>query len=218
MVGGYKDVALSISSEYPTNELTVRTPLLLPPAYPGASYQLNLEVVGGVAPYRWFRAYGSLPPGLNLSESGVISGTVAETVGGYNFTLMVADAKSRTVFAGFHIDYTYALPVITVNFPCPTVTPVGVGYSCALSASGGTAPYVWAFATGSLPPGITLSSTGLISGTPLSPGTFPFQVRVRDLGRFESTRNLSLDVTFRAGMAPNWLWDIVGKPRSGSSR
>src|SRR5262245_39668707 len=62
--------------------------------------------------------------------------------------------------------------------------PVGgvdVPYSPTLQVTGGTSPYVWTLALGSsLPPGLGLSSTGTISGTPTTLGTFTFGVSVRD--------------------------------------
>lgn len=59
---------------------------------------------------------------------------------------------------------------------------VGAAYSQTLTATGGTAPYVWSLATGSaLPPGLGLDPpTGVLSGTPLTAGTFNFTVTVRD--------------------------------------
>ena len=52
---------------------------------------------------------------------------------------------------------------------------VGVAYSSALVASGGTPPYTYAIAAGSLPPGLALvSGTGGISGTPATAGTFSY--------------------------------------------
>ncbi len=67
----------------------------------------------------------------------------------------------------------------------PAATPgasVGVAYSASLSSmvSGGTAPYTYAISSGALPPGLTLSSEGVISGTPTSPGSFSFSVTVTD--------------------------------------
>ncbi|MFN8639973.1 MAG: putative Ig domain-containing protein, partial [Dehalococcoidia bacterium] len=48
---------------------------------------------------------------------------------------------------------------------------VGVAYSQTLSASGSTAPYTWTVSAGSLPAGLTLSTAGVISGSPTTPGT-----------------------------------------------
>jgi hypothetical protein len=58
----------------------------------------------------------------------------------------------------------------------------GVAYSVQLTAFGGTQPYTWAVTQGSLPPGLTLSTTGVLSGTPTSPGTFNFNITVTDSG------------------------------------
>jgi len=71
----------------------------------------------------------------------------------------------------------------------------GVPYSFAFSASGGTAPYEWLTDSDGIPPGLTLSPSGVLSGTPgaLSPGTYFFAVKVLDSdtetarGEFEKT-------------------------------
>jgi len=58
---------------------------------------------------------------------------------------------------------------------------VGNAYSATLQAAGGLAPYSWSISTGSLPTGLTLApSTGIISGTPTTSGTFTFTVKVTD--------------------------------------
>ncbi|OWK43777.1 choice-of-anchor Q domain-containing protein [Fimbriiglobus ruber] len=61
----------------------------------------------------------------------------------------------------------------------PTGLPaasVGVGYSQALTASGPVGPYTFAVTTGALPAGLTLNSSGVLSGTPTAAGTFSFTV------------------------------------------
>ncbi len=57
---------------------------------------------------------------------------------------------------------------------------MGVPYSYTLKATGGTPPYSYAVTAGSLPPGITLQSDGLISGTPTAPGASSFTATVTD--------------------------------------
>ena len=78
--------------------------------------------------------------------------------------------------------------------PTPTASPatlsitpaslsggtVGAGYSAALTATGGTSPYAWSLASGSLPAGLTLSTAGVISGTPKASGSSSFTVTVKD--------------------------------------
>ena len=68
---------------------------------------------------------------------------------------------------------------ITTSSPLPGGT-AHVHYKVTLAASGGTAPYTWVLASGSLPPGLTLKSSGKLAGTPSASGTFTFMVRVRD--------------------------------------
>lgn len=74
-----------------------------------------------------------------------------------------------------------ACPLITVS---PATLPTGgqpaVPYSVQLSATGGTAPYTFAVTSGALPAGLTLSTAGLLSGTPTAPGTFTFTVTATD--------------------------------------
>ena len=58
---------------------------------------------------------------------------------------------------------------------------IGTQYAQTLVASGGTLPYMgWTVTAGSLPPGITLSPLGLLSGVPTTPGSFSFTVQVTD--------------------------------------
>jgi subtilisin family serine protease len=71
-------------------------------------------------------------------------------------------------------------PAVTLS---PATVPTGVrtaAYSQSLAASGGTPAYTWAVTVGSLPPGLTLSSAGVLSGTPTAVGTYSFSVRATD--------------------------------------
>jgi hypothetical protein len=61
-------------------------------------------------------------------------------------------------------------PLGVTTTSCPEAI-VGTAYSCQLSASGGVAPYTWTKISGALPSGLSLSGSGLISGTPTVSGT-----------------------------------------------
>jgi VCBS repeat-containing protein len=56
----------------------------------------------------------------------------------------------------------------------------GIAYSQTVTASGGTAPYVFGLEAGSLPTGLALSPAGLLSGTPTTSGLYTCTVQVED--------------------------------------
>ena len=83
-----------------------------------------------------------------------------------------------------------------------TVTPLQSGlvnqvYSQSVVASGGTAPYQWALASGSgpLPAGLTINTSGLIAGTPTAEGTSIFTVKVTDAGGGTSQKDFAIIIT-----------------------
>src|SRR5207249_11037319 len=79
---------------------------------------------------------------------------------------------------------------------------VGEPFSYQLRASGGTLPLAWALAAGStLPANLTLSPTGLLSGTPAAAGTFAFAVRVTDSASQVAARELTLAIAPPFGTA-----------------
>lgn len=90
------------------------------------------------------------------------------------------------------------LSITTTSLPDATV---GVAYSATVEATGGTEPYAWSIASGSLPPGLTLDdATGVISGTPTTEGTNNFTVEVTDGSVPAQTDTQQLSIT--VGSAP----------------
>lgn len=148
-----------------------------PSATVGLAYSRTLTAVGGTAPYTWSVIGGTLPPGLTLSTTGVLSGTPT-AAGVFIVTVRAADTASGSSFTNISLT---VLPQVSVITPAPlaTATP-GVAYSVTLSATGGTGPYSWTLASGALPPGLTLSTAGAITGTPTSGGAYNFVVRATD--------------------------------------
>jgi arabinan endo-1,5-alpha-L-arabinosidase len=85
-----------------------------------------------------------------------------------------------------------SLTVTTDSLAGGTVT---VSYSATLSASGGTGTgYTWTVSTGALPAGITLATSGVLSGTPTAAGTSNFTVEVMDSSGSSATANLSIAI------------------------
>jgi len=82
-------------------------------------------------------------------------------------------------------------PVIDTASPLPSGT-VGTAYSQAFAASSGTPPYSWSVTSGTLPAGLTLSTAGILSGTPTTVDNSSFTVQVT--GGDNATKPFSLTV------------------------
>ena len=165
----------------------------------GVAYSSALVASGGVAPYTFSITIGALPPGLSLNTStGAITGTPT-MAGTFNFTAQVVDSQGNTATANCSI--VVSSPALTLS--CPTGTAqVGVAYSSVLNAAGGVAPYTFSIISGSLPPGLSLNtSTGAITGTPTTEGTYNFTAQVVDSKGNTATANCSIVVT-AAGTTP----------------
>jgi len=127
----------------------------------------------------------------NIKNTG-IAGTLAHVHDG------VAGVNGPVI-----IPLTLTPPLSTLSSPLAVATTsladgsVGTAYSQALTATGGTAPYTWTVATGTLPAGLNLSTAGTISGTPTAAGTTSFTVRVTDSAApaATATQALTLNVT-----------------------
>ena len=116
-------------------------------------------------------------PGTVVAQAAVTVG-VGATLNGRAFTT----ALGSVTLSGGNIvgGCSAACPVITLSPPTLPAGTVGVAYSQAITASGGTGPYTFAVVSGVLPAGLTLTPAGLVSGTPTSPGTFNVTVRATD--------------------------------------
>jgi hypothetical protein len=137
---------------------------------------ISLAVSGGTAPYQWLVDHGSGPRVLagQAASTLTISPAALGDAGAYSvFSKGSCSAQSSP--------WTVKVcPVISLSpsqLPAPAI---GAPYAQALSASGGTGPYGFSVSAGSLPPGLTLSSAGLLAGTPGASGTFSFTVTATD--------------------------------------
>jgi hypothetical protein len=169
--------------------LLVVTTASLPNDTIAKPYNQTLAVIGGTLAYSWNVQSGTLPPGLTMSASGVITGTPT-TAGTYGFTIKVTSG-TQVAARAYTVVIAAAAPVAITT----TALPGGLAttaYSQALAASGGNGTYTWTLAAGSLPLGLSLSSAGVISGTPTATGISNFTVQVSSNG---TTATKALDIT-----------------------
>jgi hypothetical protein len=155
---------------------------------------------------------GALPTDVYLraTDGSLTDITHLVTIHGRTVTLTVTDGgfgdedgvKNGTIIVGSIIPVVR--PAMTVATTILNDGVVGTAYSEQLSTNGGVAPFTWSVATGALPAGVTLSSSGLLSGTPTSVGPFSFSVQVTDsrtAGARSANRDLSITVAPATAMA-----------------
>jgi hypothetical protein len=162
------------------------TTTTLPTAPLNGSYSASVTATGGVPPLSWSITAGALPAGLKLSNSTTGTAQItgkATAAGSSTFTITVTDASAGDPPASQQLTIVVSSLAITTTSPLPSGT-VGTVYDSPglqFTASGGTGTDTWTVATGStLPARLSLSSAGLLSGTPTAGGTFTFGITATD--------------------------------------
>jgi hypothetical protein len=125
--------------------------------------------------------------------------------------------RTRLVFAAMTFAFTVFLIGCggggTMSAPSPNPTSasltikstsafsgtVSVAFNASLSATGGTAPYTWSLTGGTWPAGLTLASSGTISGTPTVAGSYSFMAQVKDAGSQTATASLNINIVPASG-------------------
>jgi uncharacterized protein (TIGR03437 family) len=179
--------------------LTITTSSPLPAAIQDTAYSQQLAAAGGVGTLTWSippqTAGSPLPPGLTFSASGSFSGTPTKA-GTYSVPVNVSDTRQQTASKTFSITVQLPPLVITNSSPLPAGTPT-VSYSYVFNATGGTGTYSWRLSSGTLPPGLTFSSTpptGRITGSPTTVGVYQFSVSVIDSQENTTVKQFSLTI------------------------
>jgi hypothetical protein len=181
----------------------------IPDAYPGVAFNSSpFSATGGTGTgynWSWAAASGSsLPTGFSLSAGGVISATNPVNTGTSNlsYNIIVTAADSSGNYGSINITLIVEAPIAIAPATFPSAT-VNVPYSLQLTASGGSGSYInWQVTTGAStlsgsPFNITLSKTGLLSGTPTTAAagqTASFVVQATDSNGHSSIANESITV------------------------
>ncbi len=169
---------IAVSACFPT--VTPASPL--PPGEVKVNYtQINFAASGCAGPFTFSAqavspfSPSTLPPGLFLSADGVLTG-IPTTAGAFNFVLGVTDSNQNQTQLQYSITI-YQQPGITTQSPLPNGL-VGVPYSQQIAATSGVPPYT--FSMNNNPPGIIITQSGVLNGTPTKAGTYNFNIGVTD--------------------------------------
>ena len=181
------------------------TPVTLAEAQVGASYSATISASGGSGNATWQLADGdSLPPGLTLSSVSATTATITGTPTAFTtspaaFTLILLDTDPNVDAATLPLTLSVipaplniegiSLPDGMVDAPYPHQQ---------LSVTGGSGAGSWSVSAGGLPPGLSLTSDGGISGTPTtfagSPFSFTAQYTDADARVTAASTNLSITI------------------------
>jgi hypothetical protein len=181
--GGQTAQSCSVTVNSPAFKLASVCPL--PAAVTGVAYNTTLPTG-----YVWSLS-GTLPSGLALSPDGGVSGTPMSTSSS-RFLLIATDPNGNQAGQVCSLAVTRGALAVT-GCPLPDAAS-GESYQGSLSALGGSSPYTFTWA-GTLPPGITVSTTGFVSGSTTAAGSYPFSVTVREASGQSFTQACSLNVT-----------------------
>jgi hypothetical protein len=165
-------------------------PSTAPDGFVGVAYSVDFDSSGGVGSSTWSFT-GTLPDGLSLdSSTGVLSGTPSQT-GQFIFTIVATDENGCTGSQQYTVTIG-TCPAITVDPATATNGFLGVAYSQQFTQTGGTG-ITWSF-SGTLPDGLTLDSSGLLSGTPTATGTFNFTIIATATGGCSGSTDYSVTI------------------------
>jgi formylglycine-generating enzyme required for sulfatase activity len=164
----------------------------LPGGTVNTAYSQTLAATGDT-PVTWSLAGGTLPAGLDLAANGAITGTptAANTFG---FTVKATNAAGTdTKSLSITIDTAAGGTAPKISTTTLQSGTVGTAYNQKLAATGGTS-ITWSIDSGTLPTGLTLAeTTGAITGTPTTAGTFTFTVNAANAAG-DDTKELSITI------------------------
>ena len=171
----------------------------------GSNATASFSATGGALPLSFQIVSGSLPPGMSLVQTGPSSAAISGTpTAAGSYTFMVA-AVDKT---GNFMNKQYTVSVFGIT-DTPTAGTSGQPYTFQLTTTGGVAPYTFTLQSGAFPSGLSMSSSGLITGTPTTAGTSTAAILITDSNGVLCVGAVSITVS---SSGPDWstmVWDQI---------
>jgi hypothetical protein len=142
----------------------------------GANFSQQFTQAGGSGTVN-FTTASTLPTGLTLATSGLLSGLPTQT-GTFPMTVTATDSNQCTGTANYTL--TINCQTITVNLPGTNTGTAGLFFSQTFTQTGGLGTVNFTLNAGTLPSGIGLAANGTLSGTTAQTGSFPLTVKATD--------------------------------------
>ena len=233
LVAGVASTPGSTASFNDSTPCPASGPLLVcPTMYVGQPVHLQLLAQNGCDVFRWEIVNGGLPAGLSMSSSGLVTGTPTAAASTQPWVIvhdLTAPEGGPSWCGGDnHSERQFVFTVVGGGGGTPTPPPpppapqpalqittaslqkatVNTPYTVTLAASGG-GNLTWTMSAGSLPAGLTLGSSGVVSGTPTGSGSYTFTVRVDSGGR-SASKQLGLVVVDKltASLPAEQTWEV----------
>jgi hypothetical protein len=171
-----------------TGRLVVST-AEVPATEVGANYSAVLVADGGTGGNHWTAS--GLPPGVSLAANGLLNGHPLKSSNS-QFKVSVVDNHGDVASASLQLVVAPGPLIKTTRLP---EARLGEPYAVAMRADGGVRPYRWAIAPhSSIPGGLLLSSSGVLSGRPGTVGTTSVEIQVVDARGGSDTVRFSFEV------------------------
>ena len=175
----------------------------------------SFSVAASGYPTPTFAEYGLLPSGVTLTSAGVLGGIPADGSGGtYPIAIVASNGVSPDSIQSFTLTVDKS-PAITSS--SGTTFTLGTSGSFTVTASGYPAP---SFSeTGPLPSGVTLSSAGVLSGTPIpgTAGSYPIFIVANNGVSPDSTQSFTLTISQTPSVANSFITVSPGSIQAGST-
>jgi outer membrane protein assembly factor BamB len=172
----------------------------------GEPFSYSVTATGVPTPVL-FATSGTLPPGITFTDDGGGNGTLSGTPtssGDYTIVLNAHNGVGSDAVQDFSLAISGSgsgtAPSFTADNP-PSTAGVGVAFSYTFAANGNPAP-TFSVQSGSIPPGLSLSTSGILSGTPTTAGSYTFVVNASNgVGVAATSPSLTITVLGSADIA-----------------